>query len=91
MSSHVVDGRGGFLKEKEGRREGGKERTRVGREIDTRKTAQAGILGSSAEEVIFLHTEGTRLEGHVVGDDDQLAALGVPEKRGREGGREGER
>ena len=75
-------------KRREGGREGGREgRTRVGREVDTGEATKAGILRSSAEEVIFLHTERTGLEGDVVGDDDQLAALGVSEG-GREGGRE---
>jgi len=78
-------------KRREGGREGGREgRTSVGREVDTGEATKAGILRSSAEEVIFLHTERTGLEGDVVGDDDQLAALGVSEG-GREGDREGGR
>jgi hypothetical protein len=51
--------------------------TRVGRQVDTRNTQLAGKLGTLVEELVFLRTEGTNLEGDVVGDDDETSAAGV--------------
>ena len=38
--------------------------------------AQEDRIRSSAKSVL-LHTEGARLEGHIVGDQNQITALGV--------------
>ncbi|GFF28865.1 hypothetical protein IFM46972_02469 [Aspergillus udagawae] len=51
--------------------------TGVGREVDTRNAKLPGQLGTLAEELVFLGTEGTDLEGDVVGNDDEPSAFGI--------------
>lgn len=51
--------------------------TRVGREVDPRKAALLGDLGRLVEVVVLARAEGANLEGNVIGDDNNAAALGI--------------
>ena len=51
--------------------------TGVGREVDTRDSKLPGQLGTLVEELVFLGTEGTDLEGNVVGNNDEPSAFGI--------------
>ncbi|KAH3686398.1 hypothetical protein WICPIJ_002577 [Wickerhamomyces pijperi] len=51
--------------------------TRVGRQVDSWNTQLSGQFSNLVEEVIFLWTEGTDLEGDIVGNNQELTASWV--------------